>query len=227
MKPLVGAVTAVSAAALVVGCGGRSSAPVLGHTWSPYQSGYGTPHPITIDNGGDPTGEVRHIHWTNWGKHVAIGTGISTYVWPGTGVADNPPAPGARIVAFHLGTCRGRASYNAVEWFYPKYGESFHPDTYINACTGQYVGFQLKEVSCPNVTLANGRGIATRVQTVQMRCSMARQLIVASLARRYARSGGRFIESGFRCGIPGALGGGSAFVDCQHGEREFLYEVAG
>jgi hypothetical protein len=55
-------------------------------------------------------------------------------------VAANRPTKGAQIVAFHLGSCRGRSSYNAVEWFFPKYGESFNPRRYINACTGQYVG---------------------------------------------------------------------------------------
>lgn len=225
MRGVVVAMTAVSVAALLTGDAAATPVPVLGHAWAPYQRGYGTPHPVTVDNGGDETGRVQQIHWAGWGKRVATGTGISTYVWPGTGVADNPPAPGARIVAFDLGTCRGRASYNAVEWFYPKYGESFDPDRYINACTGKYVGFQLRKISCPNVTLAN-RHIATHVQAVQMLCSTARQVIAGSPSMRYAHAGGRFIESGFRCGTPGDLGLGSAFFDCQHGEREFLYQIA-
>ena len=227
MRGVVGAITAVGAAALLTGAAAATPSPVLGQTWAPYQSGYGHPHPVTVSNGGDPTGLVRQINWAHWGERVATGTGISTYVWPGTGVAANGPTPGARVVAFHLGTCRGRASYNAVEWYYPKYGESFDSHTYINACTGNFVGSQLREISCSNVPLANGRTIATHVQAIHIRCAIARQLIVSSPSTRYARAGGRFMTAGFRCGTPGAIGIGTAIFDCQHGEREFLFQIAG
>jgi hypothetical protein len=42
-----------------------------GHTGS----GWGTPRPKTIDNGGDPSGIVEKIRWTTWGGKVAIGYG--------------------------------------------------------------------------------------------------------------------------------------------------------
>src|SRR5205823_3016237 len=95
------------------------TSPVLGHVWAPNQMGYGEPRPVTVYNGGDSTGLVRQIRWTGWGRTVAVGYGISTYVWPGTTTADNGPIPGARIVAFHLGTCHGQPSYNAVTWYFP------------------------------------------------------------------------------------------------------------
>ena len=79
--------------------------PVLGRTWAPDQKGYGQSHPTTVFNRGDPTGLVRRIRWQNWGNSIAIGEGVSTYVWPGTSLGDNPPRSGARIVAFHFGTC--------------------------------------------------------------------------------------------------------------------------
>ncbi len=198
-------------------------APVLGRAWAPDQQGYGRAEPVTVYNGGDPTGLVRHIRWTSWGGTEAVGTGTSTYVWPGTGVADNPPVRGARIVAFHLGTCRGRASYNAVEWFFPRYGEAFDPRRYIDTCTGAYVGAELpKFAKCSALTL--GRLTVEDVQVAHVSCAAARRLIRAAPLRRYVVSGGRFVQAGFRCGTTGSTNGPALF-DCRRERSEFLYEA--
>jgi hypothetical protein len=133
--------------------------------------------------------------------------------------------PRGSIVAFHLGMCRVRPSYNAVTWYFPKYGETFNPGSYINACTGKYVGFSLKEVSCPDVRIANSSDVAKRVQVIRMSCASASHLIALSPATRYMKTGGRFIQSGYRCGTTGRVGLGAAFFDCQLGQREFLYQV--
>ena len=118
---------------------GQGKAPVLGQIWgSGGQVGYGQSRPSTISNGGDPTGLVTHIKWSSWGSARAIGTGISDY----TGLSQSVAAgteEAVTVVAFRLGTCHGRPSYLAVEWYFAKRGEKFKPGTYINPCTGEYV----------------------------------------------------------------------------------------
>lgn len=199
--------------------------PVLGHQWAPGQKGYGQPHPITVYNGGDPTGLVQKIHWAAWGSTRAVGVGVSTYIWPGTATADNSSVSGVRIVAFHLGTCRGRPSYNAVDWYFPKYGDRFNPHRYINACTGTYVGLAPPFVHCADVAVPNGGRVAKRVEAIGMSCHSARKLISVAPVTRYVKSGGRFMQSGFRCGTQGLLNPLPALFDCRLGAREFLFEI--
>jgi len=44
----------------------------------------------------------------------------------------------AVIVAFKLGSCHGRRPYNAVQWYFPEYGEHFNPhETGYRICTGK------------------------------------------------------------------------------------------
>jgi hypothetical protein len=198
-------------------------APTLGRPWAPYQIGYGHPHPRTVYNGGDPTGWVRKIRWTGWGRARAVGVGVSTYVWPGTSVVQGT-SRGARIVAFHLGTCRGRPSYNAVTWFFPQYDENFEPHQYINACTGKYVGSSAPTIHCADAPTSDDRYRATEVVAIWMSCQSAHRLIAVAPVARYFSSAGRFMQSGFRCGSWGALGG-SAWFDCGLGRREFFYVV--
>src|SRR5271157_5255980 len=122
------ALLAVAACALGVAAGEASAraaaraAPRLGAAHSSGQSGFGGVRPKTIFLGGDPTGLVQHIRWSAWGGGEAVGHGDAEYDWPGTAVAANGFSSGARVVAFHLGSCRGRRSYNALEWYFPKYG---------------------------------------------------------------------------------------------------------
>lgn len=114
--------------------------PVLGRRWRPsFQQGYGEVKPATIFNGGDPTGRVIQVRWLSWGTLRATGRGLGWYVGSSQSVAGGKLEP-ATVVAFNLGTCRGKLMYQAIEWFFPKYGQKFDPGTYINICTGQYVG---------------------------------------------------------------------------------------
>lgn len=133
---------AVMAAAAVLGIGAATAAatgsPVLAGPWAPGQKGYGHAKPHTIFNGGDPTGLVRAIHWTSWGGKRATGTGTAEWVGPNQSVAAGKFEPGARVVLFQLGTCHGRAAYDAIEWYFPSHGQKFSAGTYINACTGTY-----------------------------------------------------------------------------------------
>jgi hypothetical protein len=123
---------------------------------------------------------VDHIKWKGWGSEKATGTGEAEYVWPGTDVADNGFSQGAVIVAFHLGNCRGRLAYKAVEWYFPKYGEHFDPDTYIDICSGEYSRAPNRSVDCPDISSADGFGPLTQVTGVGFSCSEASRLIPAS-----------------------------------------------
>jgi hypothetical protein len=222
---------ALGAATLLISCGDerRKSKtslppPALGRKWGPTQLGYGTVRPVKVFNGGDPTGLVDHIRWTNWGKPMAVGYGEAEFVWPGTAVADNGPTKGARVVAFHLRTCRGRRAYTAIEWYFPRFDESFDPHRYINACTGDYVGLEPHLVDCPDVSLADGTATATDVQVQKMPCGEASVIIARSRSSDYLEGGGRFVESGFRCGTQGA-GALDALFSCRLGDRGFLYTI--
>lgn len=206
---------ALMIAAAFVGVG---PAPVLGRSFGPNQQGFGRSSPPIVYLGGDPTGEVTSIRWSGWGTATAVGTGVSTWVWPGTAVGDNRPIAGARIVAFHLGRCRGRLSYNAVEWYFPRYGDAFDPRQYVNTCTGAYVGAQ------PSMTRCVRNGTAFDIQVVGISCSAADRLIAGTPLRRYERSGGRFVEGEYRCGTEGDLAGAAIF-ECGLGARDLLFEV--
>ncbi|WP_076480502.1 hypothetical protein [Williamsia sterculiae] len=118
---------------------GQGGTPTLGKVWASSQQGYGEVRPATVFNGGDPTGLVENITWSSWGGSQATGTGTGSYEAPGQSVADSTQQQ-ATIVAFNLGTCDGQLMYQAIEWYYPQHGETFHPDRYINICTGDYVG---------------------------------------------------------------------------------------
>lgn len=199
-------------------------APQLGKSHSSAQRGFGRVRPTEVFLGGDPTGLVQHIHWSGWGSSQAVGAGEAEYDWPGTAVAANPISPGARIVAFHLGTCHGQRSYNALEWYFPKYGQVFNPHQYIDTCTGAPVG-AIHVIPCANVRLADGAGTATLVNAIALSCASARTLIAEVPVAQYLSSGGRFVQSGFRCGTEGNRGGGSAIFSCQLGIRELSFTV--
>jgi len=58
--------------------------------------------------------------------------GTPEYVAPGQIVADGHDAT-ATVIAFTLGTREGHSGYQAVEWYFSEYGQSFGPNNYINA----------------------------------------------------------------------------------------------
>lgn len=224
---LVVSAFSVSAMLVFVGCSGaptRPSDPVLGRAAPGLRlRGYGEARPPQVFNNGDPTSTVIHIRWTSWGGPRAVGDGVSTYVWPGTGVGNNPSIGGARIVAFHLGTCAGRPSYNAVEWFFPGYGQTFNPNQYRNTCSHTSVGSPPKPHPCAAVRITTTGRAAKEVEVVGMACALARRLIARSPAPRSlmpAREAVGFVEAGFRCGT---LGGSPPLFDCQRDRQEFLY----
>ena len=137
LRAIVLGVGLIAATGLAQAAEGSSMPPVLAGPWSSYQTGYGHVKPPVINNGGDPTGVVTAIRWTTWGGPRAVGTGRGSYVGPHSVVAGGSYAS-AEIVLFHLGTCKGRPAYDAIEWYFPDHGERFNAGTYINACTGAY-----------------------------------------------------------------------------------------
>ena len=112
--------------------------PTLGVVWAPSQEGYGEVRPRTIFNGGDPTGLVTDVVWESWGGATARGSGNSIDANVSLTVADAPRAR-AQVVAFDLGECNGELAYRAITWYFPEFGETFDPTSYINICTGEYV----------------------------------------------------------------------------------------
>jgi hypothetical protein len=50
--------------------------------FAPNGEGWGTQHPATIFNGGDPSGLVTKINWQHWGGGVAIGWGRNAIFKP-------------------------------------------------------------------------------------------------------------------------------------------------
>ena len=101
-------------------------------------SGWGEVRPREFSNGGDPTGHVRDIQWSEWGGPRAIGLGTGFVPAP-DGVADGTFKQ-TTVVAFDLGRCHGKLMYRAVEWYYPDLGEKFDPKQYEDICKGDYVG---------------------------------------------------------------------------------------
>lgn len=58
--------------------GKHHAVPVLGSKafpGSPDAIGFGTAHPTHVFNGGDPSGEAIHLHWTGWGKARTVAHG--------------------------------------------------------------------------------------------------------------------------------------------------------
>jgi hypothetical protein len=119
--------------------GSVHAAPTLGLLTGTFVhgSGFGQVRPREVYNGGDPTGLVTSITWHSWGGSQAVGTGRSDYVAPGQSVAGGKIEP-VRIVAFDLGTCRGRYMYAAVEWYFPQHKQVFNGSLFEDSCIGAY-----------------------------------------------------------------------------------------
>jgi hypothetical protein len=65
--------------------------------------GWGLPHPATIDNGGDPSGQVVDLTWHNWGSEYSQGWGRTSIFKPGGGFY--PHLVRAELRAAGLGHC--------------------------------------------------------------------------------------------------------------------------
>ena len=128
----------------------------LGVVWASSQEGYGEIEPTRIFNGGDPTGLVTDVRWDSWGEDTATGRGISVWEGAAATVADAPQSE-AVVTAFDLGDCNGQLAYRAINWYFPEYGQSFDPESYINICTGDYVFPEPEPVTTTSDPEAVGR----------------------------------------------------------------------
>ncbi len=221
-------------AVALASCGGASRTtashahglPTLGRRF-PHIVGFGVVRPPTISFGGDPTSVVSDIHWSRWGAMEAIGSGTSDWVWPGTCVGCNRPSA-ARVVAFRLGTCKGRAAYLAEEWFFPEYGEHFDPSRALSLCTSAATPPSLaaaepaEPVKCPP-TAMSGAGTATEVTAVSLSCTEVSRIISHIVAGPYAHEN-RFKIGTFRCGTEGSFGGAPS-IDCELDHRSVFFTV--
>lgn len=157
---VIGLAFALAAASLAACSHNSTSAPILGLRWAPSQQGYGEVKPLSIFNGGDPTGRVTNIRWRSWGASKAVGSGTGWYVGQNQSVAGGQLEP-ATIVAWNRGLCRGRLAYQAIEWYFPRQGQSFDPTTYINICTGTYVGLSSTPSIVGSGSIAGGGRTST------------------------------------------------------------------
>lgn len=87
----------------------RAAEVVLGSpTYVPNGSGFGTPHPSSIFNGGVPSGLVTHISWHAWGSKVATGTGRTSIYKPQGGYYAKSGKVSLR--AENIGQCSGQSA---------------------------------------------------------------------------------------------------------------------
>lgn len=132
----------VAAVAGITACSHSAKpAPSLGLVWEPYQSGWGTPRPSEVFNGGDPTGRITNVTWQSWGGPEAVGHGTGYYLSP-TAVALTGELEPATIVAWDLGTCLGKRAYLRATWYYPSKGEKLDRTTSYDICK-EAQGYQL------------------------------------------------------------------------------------
>ena len=131
--------------------------------------GYGQARPVTIYNGGDPTGRVEDVRWDSWGGPTAIGHGTSYASGP-VGVAGGHFEP-ATVLAFDRGSCAGRPAYLAIQWYFPGEVVSLHPEQYIEICDGEYVDLTcLSYMQATQVLHGSGRGSLARSEVRLVLC---------------------------------------------------------
>jgi hypothetical protein len=97
---LCAAVPALASAKLVIGSK-KYAAPV--------GQGWGTTEPRKLFNGGDPAGDLEHIHWRSWGGSTAIGWGRTWTFKPHGGYYNRSVK--VELRAASVGDCAGRRAY--------------------------------------------------------------------------------------------------------------------
>jgi hypothetical protein len=205
-----------------------ATAPTLGPLMTHNQRGYGHVRPSTIFNGGDPTGLVTHIRWSQWGGRRAIGQGTGDFVWPGQSVGGGSIQTPATIVAYDRGSCKGHLAYRKIEWYFPSYGQSFEPGAFQGIC-GQGDARYIPPPRCGDATIGSGEAQASNIQAKGIGCVNARELVANSPALQYFNSGGRFIYAGLYCGTEGynpELSSPPILYECARGRVSVLFEVS-
>lgn len=102
---LVGAFTLIQCGISVAQSDARRV--VLGaHKFAPNGWGFGAVRPKEIFNGGAPSGAVRNLRWTNWGKQVTKARGLGAGYKPSGGYYAKPIK--VRLRADRIRRCRPR-----------------------------------------------------------------------------------------------------------------------
>ena len=213
------------------GAQGASTAtvPTLGIPTAQGQEGYGRVRPAKIFNGGDPTGLVTHVRWSNWGGRRAIGQGIGDFIWPGQSVGGGSIQAPASIMAYDRGSCRGHVAYRKIEWYFPSYGQSFEPNEFQEICGGHDYPRHVEPPECASTAIDAGEGLATSIRAKGISCVKARELVANSPAMHYFSDGGRFIYSGLYCGTEGynpELSSPPISYECARGRVSVFFEVS-
>jgi hypothetical protein len=129
LRPLIAllALTAVLAGATA----GSASAPVpvLGSDPGYDTKGFGHAHPSLIVWGGEAvTFNLDHVRWKHWGAKQATGTGKGWLVPPGKPISGGHIVT-ENLVAYDLGTCKGKRAYRRMARIVPSLGQHFHPSS--------------------------------------------------------------------------------------------------
>lgn len=77
---VAGTLAAIVLAVVLAASAAAMGGPVLGSRqfYKPGATiGWGTAHPKEVYNGGDPSGDVTHIRWRDWGAKVIYGQGLT------------------------------------------------------------------------------------------------------------------------------------------------------
>jgi len=130
MRPAhVAAAVAISAVLAGAGASGAAAPlPVLGGDAGFDTKGFGRPHPSQIIYGATAqTFNLFHVRWTHWGAEQAFGTAKGWYVPPGKAISAGHVVT-ERLVAYRLGTCKGKRAYTRMARYVPSLGERFHRD---------------------------------------------------------------------------------------------------
>jgi hypothetical protein len=109
---LIAVAAALGTGALITAvAGAHEASPVLGGKvyGAPTGHGWGAPHPKFIYNGGDASGSISGVHWSDWGGTVAQGRGRNPIFKPHGGYYRRPGV--AQLKATDLGRCEGRSAY--------------------------------------------------------------------------------------------------------------------
>ena len=114
-------VAALTVAASGMAVAESSGSVVLGSKkFAPNGKGFGREHPRLIYNGGDASGEVRHIRWHRWGSRKSLATGRTYIFKPHGGYYRHSVR--ARLKATGRGHCSGshRRAYRKLYVRVPK-----------------------------------------------------------------------------------------------------------
>jgi hypothetical protein len=178
---------------------------VFGHSFGPYQSGFGHPHPARVGYGGDGTADMEHLRWKHWGQAKATALGVGRWVWPGQSVATGTVSGTVHVVVSRIRTCRGVRMYTRMVRWIPRYGELYHPSPYQDLCKTDHFPPYHEPGHCSDVSFPDG-GVATSLQVSGVTCETATALIVASPAERYTiAGGGRWQQDGYFCATDGIV----------------------